>query len=78
MVGSEDIGKSLESGRSAGMSASEAAQALTAILQTQYLRYLIIASWALGLLATVASGLPWSGSSGQRRPALCAARSSGG
>lgn len=31
----------------------DAAQALTAILQTQYLRYLIIASWALGLLATV-------------------------
>lgn len=31
----------------------DAAQALTAILQTQYLRYLIIASWAVGLLATV-------------------------
>nr|MBF0664973.1 hybrid sensor histidine kinase/response regulator [Brevundimonas sp.] len=31
----------------------EAAQALRAILQTQYLRYLIIASWAVGLLAVV-------------------------
>ena len=31
----------------------EAAQALRAILQTQYLRYLIISSWALGLLAVV-------------------------
>eukprot|EP01036_Dinobryon_divergens_P039975 gene39975-52767_t len=53
MVGSEDIGKSLDSGRSAGVSASEAAQALTAILQTQYLRYIIIGSWAIGLLGTV-------------------------
>jgi signal transduction histidine kinase/ActR/RegA family two-component response regulator len=32
----------------------EAAQALTAILQTQYLRYLIIASWGVGLLGTIA------------------------
>lgn len=31
----------------------EAAQALRAILQTQYLRYLIISSWAVGLLAVV-------------------------
>ena len=31
----------------------QAAQALRAILQTQYLRYLIIGTWALGLLATV-------------------------
>ncbi len=31
----------------------EAAQALRAILQTQYLRYLIISSWALGLLSVV-------------------------
>ncbi|WP_425989938.1 response regulator [Brevundimonas sp. TWP2-3-2] len=53
MVGSEDIGKSLDAGRSAGVSASEAAQALTAILQTQYLRYIIIGSWAIGLLGTV-------------------------
>ena len=53
MVGSEDIGKSLGSGQSGGMSASEAAQALTAILQTQYLRYVIIGSWAIGLLGTV-------------------------
>jgi signal transduction histidine kinase/ActR/RegA family two-component response regulator len=51
MVGSEDIGKSL--GQNAGVSASEAAQALTAILQTQYLRYIIIGSWAIGLLGTV-------------------------
>lgn len=32
---------------------SEAAQALAAILQTQYLRYFIIASWAIALFATV-------------------------
>ena len=31
----------------------EAAQALRAILQTQYLRYLIISSWAIGLLAVL-------------------------
>ncbi|WP_339914435.1 ATP-binding protein [uncultured Brevundimonas sp.] len=37
-------------------SPGEAAQALKAILQTQYLRYLIIASWGLGLLGTI--GLP--------------------
>jgi len=49
MVGSDGIGKSLANGQTAG----EAAQALTAILQTQYLRYIIIASWAVGLLATV-------------------------
>lgn len=55
MVGSEDIGKALGSGQSAGGSgsASEAAQALTAILQTQYLRYIIIGSWAVGLLGIV-------------------------
>ncbi|HEX8470990.1 MAG TPA: response regulator [Brevundimonas sp.] len=47
MVGSEGIGKGLVGG------AGEAAQALTAILQTQYLRYLIIASWAVGLLGTI-------------------------
>lgn len=57
MVGSEGIGKGLVGG------AGEAAQALTAILQTQYLRYLIIASWALGLLGTVgwAKALIWFG-----------------
>lgn len=32
---------------------SEAVQAIQAMLQTQYLRYLIIASWALGLAPTV-------------------------
>lgn len=54
MVGSEDIGKSLAGGQPArAVGAGEAAQALTAILQTQYLRYLIIASWALGLLGAV-------------------------
>jgi len=44
-----------------GARASEAAQALTAILQTQYLRYLIIATWALGLIATVGpmAGAVW-------------------
>ena len=49
MVGSEGIGNGLASDKDAG----EAAVALMAILQTQYLRYLIIASWALGLVATV-------------------------
>jgi len=44
MVGSDGIGKSLGG-------TGEAAQALTAILQTQYLRYIIIASWAVGLVA---------------------------
>ena len=32
---------------------TEAAQALSTILQTQYLRYWLIASWALGLLAVI-------------------------
>ncbi len=49
MVGSDGIGQTSGGAQRAG----DAAQALTAILQTQYLRYLIIASWALGLLATV-------------------------
>ncbi len=48
MVESDGIGKA-----PGDPDAGEAAQALRAILQTQYLRYLIIASWALGLLATV-------------------------
>ena len=40
---------------------SEAAQALTAILQTHYLRYGVILSWALGLTVTVGLrlGLAW-------------------
>jgi len=46
MVGSEGIGKGLGG-------TGEAAQALTAILQTQYLRYIIIASWAVGLIGVV-------------------------
>lgn len=39
----------------------DAAQALRAILQTQYLRYLIIGAWALGLLPTVGAlpALAW-------------------
>lgn len=49
MVESDGIGKNLATGQAPG----EAAQALRAILQTQYLRYLIIASWAVGLLATI-------------------------
>ncbi|MDP3369677.1 MAG: ATP-binding protein, partial [Brevundimonas sp.] len=49
MVESDGIGKSATGEPGAG----EAAQALRAILQTQYLRYLIIASWAVGLLAVV-------------------------
>ncbi|MNK20919.1 Autoinducer 2 sensor kinase/phosphatase LuxQ [compost metagenome] len=44
-----------------GQAPGEAAQALTAILQTHYLRYLIIVSWAVGVIATVGlvSGLTW-------------------
>ena len=49
MVESDGIGKSTSDESGAG----EAAQALRAILQTQYLRYMIIGTWALGLLATV-------------------------
>ena len=49
MVESDGIGKGLAAGQAPG----EAAQALRAILQTQYLRYIIIASWGVGLLATV-------------------------
>lgn len=49
LVESDGIGKGLAVGQAPG----EAAQALRAILQTQYLRYLIITSWGLGLLATV-------------------------
>ena len=44
-----------------GQASGEAAQALTAILQTHYLRYLIIVSWAIGVVATVgvATGMIW-------------------
>ena len=49
MVESDGIGKPAGGEPDSG----EAAQALRAILQTQYLRYLIITSWAVGLLATV-------------------------
>ena len=49
MVESDGVVKALEGEQRAG----DAAQALTAILQTQYLRYMIIASWAVGLLGTV-------------------------
>ena len=52
MVESDGIGKSINGEPGAG----EAAQALRAILQTQYLRYMIIGTWALGLLATVGLG----------------------
>lgn len=40
---------------------SEAAQALTAILQTHYLRYSMILSWGLGLFVTVGAhfAVPW-------------------
>ena len=48
MVESDGIGKP-----AGEPDAGEAAQALRAILQTQYLRYMIITSWAVGLLATV-------------------------
>lgn len=49
MVESDGVARALEGDQRAG----DAAQALTAILQTQYLRYMIIASWAVGLLGTV-------------------------
>jgi signal transduction histidine kinase/CheY-like chemotaxis protein len=49
MVESDAIDKGLAGDQRPG----EAAQALRAILQTQYLRYLIICSWALGLLGTI-------------------------
>ena len=49
MVESDGISKPTNGEPGSG----EAAQALRAILQTQYLRYLIIASWAVGLLAVV-------------------------
>lgn len=48
MVGGESIGRGLE-----GDAPGTAAQALTAILETQYLRYLIIASWGMAMWATV-------------------------
>ncbi|WAC61171.1 ATP-binding protein [Brevundimonas sp. SL130] len=51
MVESDGVAKAFAGDRRAG----DPAQALTAILQTQYLRYVIIATWALGLLGTV----PW-------------------
>lgn len=49
MVGSDGVDKGLAEGQRPG----EAAQALTAILQTQYLRYVIIFSWAVGLFGVV-------------------------
>ena len=49
MVESDGISKPANGEPGSG----EAAQALRAILQTHYLRYLIIASWAVGLLAVV-------------------------
>ena len=49
MVESDGISKPTNGEPGSG----EAAQALRAILQTQYLRYLIIASWAVGLLAMI-------------------------
>ena len=49
MVESDGVAKPLPGDQRAG----DASQALTAILQTQYLRYMIIASWAVGLLGTV-------------------------
>lgn len=57
MVGSDGFAKGMDAGQAPG----EAAQALTAILQTHYLRYLIIVSWAVGLIATIGliRGLLW-------------------
>jgi len=51
MVESDGVAKAFAWDRRAG----DPAQSLKAILQTQYLRYLIIATWAIGLLGTV----PW-------------------
>ena len=53
MVESDGIGKSTSGEPGAG----EAAQALRAILQTQYLRYMIIGTWALGLLGLLLAGV---------------------
>ncbi len=50
MVGGDSIGRGL-----AGETPGSAAQSLAAILETQYLRYLIIASWGLA----VAAALGW-------------------
>lgn len=56
MVGGDSIGRGLE-----GDAPGTAAQALTAILETQYLRYLIIASWGVAMCASVGFtiGLGW-------------------
>jgi hypothetical protein len=54
MVEFDGIGKSSTREAGAGeVGGGEAAKALRAILRTQYLRYLIICTWALGLLASV-------------------------
>ena len=57
MVGSDGVDKGLMAGQRPG----EAAQALTAILQTQYLRYIIIFTWSIGLFAVVGwnTALAW-------------------
>lgn len=54
-------GSGSRTARAGDARSSEAAQALTAILQTQYLRYLILATWALGLIPTVGplAGIVW-------------------
>ncbi|RZI98429.1 MAG: hybrid sensor histidine kinase/response regulator, partial [Brevundimonas sp.] len=52
MVESDSIGKPSSNEPGGG----EAAQALRAILQTQYLRYMIIVAWAIGLVPVVG---PW-------------------
>ncbi|WP_312812872.1 ATP-binding protein [Brevundimonas sp. BH3] len=56
MVGSGSIGRGLD-----GDTPGSAAQALSAILETQYLRYLIILSWGLAMCAAVGwkMGLGW-------------------
>lgn len=56
MVGGSSIGRGLD-----GDAPGSAAQALSAILETQYLRYLIILSWGLALCAAVGFrlGLAW-------------------
>ncbi|MBN8528860.1 MAG: response regulator [Caulobacterales bacterium] len=57
MVGSDGVDRGLAMGQRPG----EAAQALTAILQTQYLRYIIIFTWSIGLFAVVGwnTALAW-------------------
>ena len=74
MVESDGIGKSTSGEPGTG----EAAQALRAILQTQYLRYMIIGTWALDCWRPSASQARPCGSSAPSPPELFAVRSRSG